>query len=87
MAHLEPGSAASSALMMYSVEPTMSAAATTSCLHSGCTSTVTPGMRSRTSLTESSENRPCTEQWPRQRIILAFRSCSAVRPPLGLCGL
>ena len=87
IAHFEPGAAASSALMMYSVEPTMSAAVTTSCLHSGCTSTLTPGIRARTSFTESTEKRPCTEQWPRQRIIFASRSCSAVRPPFGLCGL
>ena len=39
----EPGGAASRALMMYSVEPTSSAARTTSCRHSGCTKTVTPG--------------------------------------------
>ena len=31
-------------------------------------------------------NRPCTEQCPRHRIILASRSCSAVRPPSGWCG-
>lgn len=87
IAHLEPAGAASRALMMYSVEPTWSAAATTSCLHSGCTSTLTPGMRARTSLTDSTEKRPCTEQCPRHRIIFALRSSSAVSPPPGLCGL
>ncbi len=85
-AHAEPGAAASSVWMMTSVDPTWSAAVTTSCLHSGWTSTLTPGTRSRTSRTESRLNRPCTEQWPRQRIIRAPRSCSVVRPPRGLCG-
>ena len=85
-AHAEPAGAASIVLMMNSVEPTRSAAFTTSCRHSGCTSTFTPGTRSRTSLTLSSVNRPCTEQWPRHRIIFASRSCSAVSPPPGLCG-
>ncbi len=37
--------------------------------------TFTPGMRSRTSATHSGENRPCTEQCPRHKIIVASRSC------------
>ena len=57
---------------------------TTSWVHSGCTSTWTPGTRSRTSSTHCAENRPCTEQCPFHRIIRASRSCSAVRPPFGL---
>ncbi len=40
----------------------------------------------RSSSTTSGENRPCTEQWPFQRIIRAARSCSAVSPPFGRCG-
>ena len=70
-----PAGAASTVLMMNSVEPTKSAAVTTSCLHSGCTRTLTPGMRSRTSTTDSSAKRPCTEQWPFHRITFAARSC------------
>ena len=57
-----PGGAASLAVMMYSGEPTSSAAVTTSCRHSGCTSTRTAGMRARTSFTLSRVKRPCTEQ-------------------------
>lgn len=43
-------------------------------------------MRARTSSTDSAVKRPCTEQWPRHKIILARSSCSRVRPPLGRCG-
>jgi len=86
MAHEEPGSAASIVLMMNSVEPTRSAFVTTSCLHSGCTRICTPGIVARSSSTTVSEKRPCTEQWPFQRMTRAARSSSAVRPPLGLCG-
>ena len=86
IAHDEPGGAASTVLMMNSVEPTRSALVTTSWVHSGCTSTWTPGTRSRTSSTHCAVNRPCTEQWPFHRIIRASRSCAGVRPPLGLCG-
>ena len=38
-------------LMMNSVDPIRSGQATTSCLHSGCTSTLTPKSRARTSST------------------------------------
>ena len=72
--------------MMNSVEPTRSAFVTTSWVHSGCTSTCTPGTRSRTSSTHCAVNRPCTEQCPFHRIIRASRSCEAVSPPFGLCG-
>ena len=81
-----PAGAASRVEMMYSVEPTRSAACTTSWRHSGWTSTVTPGTRSRTSRTDSSVKRPCTEQWPFHRITVARCSCSTVSPPPGLCG-
>ena len=86
IAQLEPAGAASMVLMMNSVDPTRSALRTTSCLHSGCTRIWTPGIVARSSSTTSSEKRPCTEQWPFQRIIFASRSCSAVRPPFGRCG-
>ena len=59
---------------------------TTSCWHSGCTMTVTSGTAARMSVTFRTENRPCTEQCPRHRIIRASRSCSVVRPPPGLRG-
>ena len=67
--------------MIFSVEPTSSASSTTSCRHSGCTITLTPGISRRAASTASTENRPCTEQCPRHRIIVASRSCSGVRPP------
>ena len=52
-------------LMMNSVEPTRSALRTTSCVHSGCTSTLTPGIRARGRRRRLRRvKRPCTEQWP-----------------------
>ena len=86
IAQLDPAGAASMVLMMNSVEPTRSALSTTSCWHSGCTRICTSGIVARSSSTTSGEKRPCTEQWPFQRIIRASRSCSSVRPPLGRSG-
>ena len=86
IAQAEPAGAASMVLMMNSVDPTRSALSTTSWTHSGCTRIWTPGIVARSSSTTAGENRPCTEQWPRHRIIRASRSCSAVSPPSGSSG-
>ena len=73
-------------LMMYSVEPLQSARATTSRVHSGCTTTRTPGCCSRAASTCSGRKRPCTEQCPFQSKKVAFWRASGVLPPRGLPG-
>ena len=46
--------------------------------------TVTPGTAARMSVTLRTEKRPCTEQWPRHRIIRASRSCCGGQAAAGL---
>src|SRR5665647_248371 len=85
-AHEVPSLAAAIVSMILSVEPTASAACTTSYWHSGWTITCTPGIVARAASIASRENRPCTEQCPRHRMTRAVRTCSRVSPPAGLCG-
>jgi hypothetical protein len=79
-----PAGAASSVLMMNSVDPTRSAASTTSCRHSGVHQHGDAGHALAHLGDGRSVKRPCTEQWPFQSTIFASRSCSAVRPAAGL---
>ena len=80
-ANFEPAGASVIVRVMNSVEPSMSAACTTSITHSGCTITVIPGCSRRAFSIWATENRRCTEQCPFQRMTRACSSCSSVFPP------
>src|SRR5487761_2153068 len=64
MAHTAPAGDSSTTLMIYSVEPFISAAATTSWLHSGCTTTRTPGKHSRATTIYSTQKHWWVEHQP-----------------------
>src|SRR5437588_791560 len=81
MASVEPAGAASTALMMESVEPTWSASSTTSWAHSGWTTTWTPGCSARAASTCETRKRWCTEQWPFQSRKVASLASRSSRPP------
>ena len=63
------------------MEPTLSARATTSWEHSGCTMICTPGCSARAAATCSGVNRWCTEQWPFQRRKRESLISRSSRPP------
>ena len=84
IAHDEPAGAASTVLMMNSVDPTRSALVTTSWRALGVHQHLDAGDPLAHLVDDFAVNRPCTEQCPFHRIIRASRSCSGGQAAVGL---